>query len=175
MCVCAFCCCCSVTKLCTTLWPHGLYSTPGLPVPDRLLEFAQVHIHWTGDVIQPSHPLLPSSPPAFNLSQHQGLFQWAACSHQVARVLELQYQSFQWAFRVCVYVYIYMPFQIPFHYTLLQNIEWSSLCYTVRPCLSVLYIIVYIYSSQPPSWSLFPFPPGNHKFAFYVCESLSVL
>jgi len=109
VCVHAFCCCRSVTKSCTTLWPHGLYSTPGLPAPHHLLEFAQVRVHWTGDAIQPSHPLLPSSPPAFNLSQHQGLFQWIACSHQVAKVLELQlqYQSFQWAFRVCVCMCIY--------------------------------------------------------------------
>ena len=52
-------------------------STPGHSVPHYLPEFAQVHVHWIGDAIQPSHPLLPSSPFAFNLSQHQGLFQWA--------------------------------------------------------------------------------------------------
>ena len=52
--------------------------------------------------IQPSHPLLPPSPPAFNLSQHQGLFQWVYSLHQVVKVLELQFQhqSFQWIFRV---------------------------------------------------------------------------
>ena len=50
------------------------------------------------DAIQPSHPLSPPSPPAFNLSQHQGLFQWVSSLHQVAKVLELQlqHQSFQW-------------------------------------------------------------------------------
>ena len=61
----------------------------------HLLEFAQVYVHWIGDTIQPSHPPLPSSPSAFNLSQHQGLFQWVSCSHQVAKVLELWHQSFQ--------------------------------------------------------------------------------
>ena len=45
----------------------------GLPVPHYLLEFAQVHVHWVGDAIQPSHPLPPSSAFALNLSQHQGL------------------------------------------------------------------------------------------------------
>ena len=50
--------------------------------------------------IQPSHPLLFPSLPAFNLSQHQGLFQWVSSSHQLAKVLELQHQSFQWIFRV---------------------------------------------------------------------------
>ena len=68
-------------------------STPGFPVLHHLLEFAQTHVHWVSDAIQLSHPLLPSSP-AFNLSQHQGLFQWVSSSHWVAKILELQYQSF---------------------------------------------------------------------------------
>ena len=72
-------------------------SMPGLPVHHQLLEFAQTHVHCVGDAIQPSHPLLSPSPPALNLSQHQGLFQWVSSSHQVAKVLELllQHQSFQ--------------------------------------------------------------------------------
>ena len=49
-------------------------STPGFPVLHRLPEFAQTHVHWVGDAIQPSHPLSSPCPPAFNLSQHQGLF-----------------------------------------------------------------------------------------------------
>ena len=53
---------------------------------------------WVGDAIQPSHPLLPRSPSALNLSQHQSLFKWVSSSYQVAKVLEfqLQHQSFQW-------------------------------------------------------------------------------
>ena len=76
-------------------------STPGLPVHHQLPEFAQTHVHWVSDAIQPSHPLSSPYPPAFNLSQHQGLFQWVSSSHQVAKVLEfqLQHQSFQWTFR----------------------------------------------------------------------------
>ena len=62
--------CCSVTKWCPIL--H--HSMTGFPVPHHLLEFAQFHVHCIGDAIQPSHPLSPLSP-AFNLSQHQGLFQ----------------------------------------------------------------------------------------------------
>ena len=79
----------------SSLQLHG-HSTLGFPVPHHLSEFAQVHVHWIGDTIQPSYPLLPSSP-AFNLSQHQGLFQWVNSSHQVVKVLELQlqHQSFQ--------------------------------------------------------------------------------
>ena len=75
--------------------------TPGLPVHHQLPEFTQTHVHRVGDAIQPSHPLSSPSSPAFNLSQHQGLFQWVSSLHQVARVLEfqLQCQSFQWIFR----------------------------------------------------------------------------
>ena len=62
---------CSVAQLCLTLCKSMDCSTPGLPVPHRLSEFAQVHVHCTGAAIQPSHPLTPSSPSAFNLSQHQ--------------------------------------------------------------------------------------------------------
>ena len=73
-------------------------STPDLPVHHQLLEFTQTHVHQVNDAIQPSHPLSSPSPPALNLSQYQGLFQWVTSSHQVAKVLEfqLQHQSFQW-------------------------------------------------------------------------------
>ena len=70
----------------------------GFPVHHQLPEPAQTHVHWVSDAIQPSHPLSSPSPPVFNLSQHQGLFQWVTSSHQGAKVLELQLQhhSFQW-------------------------------------------------------------------------------
>ena len=66
------CCCSSVAKLCLILWPHELQQN--FPVPHHLPEFAQVHDHWIGDAIQPSHPLLPFSPSAFNLSPTSGSF-----------------------------------------------------------------------------------------------------
>ena len=77
-------------------------SMPGSPVLHHLPDIAQTHVHWVCDAIQQSHPLLPTSPPALNLSQHRGLFQWVGFSNQVAKVLELQlhHQSFQWTFRV---------------------------------------------------------------------------
>ena len=83
-----------------SLWPHVLQHTRP-PCPSPTPEFIQTHVHWVGDAIQPSHPLLSPSPPTFNLSQHQGLFKWVSSSHQVAKVLELQlqHQSFQWIFR----------------------------------------------------------------------------
>ena len=64
----------SVTQSCPTLCDHMDCNTPGLPVHHQLPEFIQMHVHGVGDAIQPSHPLPSPSPPAFNLSQHQGLF-----------------------------------------------------------------------------------------------------
>ena len=81
----------SVAQLWPTLCNPMDSSMPGLPDPHYLLELAQVHVHWLHDVIQPSHPLLASSPFVFSLSQHQGLFQWASSSHQVAKVLEFSF------------------------------------------------------------------------------------
>ena len=94
------CCCCSVAKSCPTLWDPMDCSTPGFPVLHLLLELAQTHVHWVSDATEPSHPLSAPSPPTFNLSQHQGLFQCVGPSHQVAKILELQLQhhSFQWIF-----------------------------------------------------------------------------
>ena len=72
-----------------------------IPVPHYLPESVQIHVHWVSDVIQPSHPLPPSSF-TFTLSQHQGLFQWVSSLHQMAKVqeLQLQYQSFQFSFSI---------------------------------------------------------------------------
>ena len=55
-------------------------STPGFPVHHQLPELAQTHVHEVSDAIQPSHPLSSSSPPAFNISQHKGLFKWVSSS-----------------------------------------------------------------------------------------------
>ena len=63
-------------------------SIPGSSVLHYFLELAQIHICWVGDTISPPHPLPPSPPFAFSLSQHQGLFQWVGSSHQVAKVHE---------------------------------------------------------------------------------------
>ena len=73
------------------------YSIPGLPVHHQLLEFTQTYVHRVGDAIQSSHALPSPSPPASNLSQHQGLFQGVSSLHQVAKGLkfQLQHQSFQ--------------------------------------------------------------------------------
>ena len=75
-------------------------SMPGFPVHHQLLKSTQIHVNHLGDAIQQSHLLSSPSPPVFNPSQQQGLFQWVGSSHQMAKVLELpfQHQSFQWIF-----------------------------------------------------------------------------
>ena len=95
----------SVTQSCPTLCDPMNRSMPGLPVHHQHPESTQTHVHWVDDAIQPSHTLSSPSPPALNLFQHQGLFQWVSSSHQVAKVLEfqLQNQSFQWTPRNLLY------------------------------------------------------------------------
>ena len=81
--------------------PCTACSTPGFPVLHQLPDLAETQVHQVSDAIQPSHCLSFHSPPAFSLSQHQGLFQWVSSLYQVAKVLEfqLQHQFFQWIFR----------------------------------------------------------------------------
>ena len=80
-----------------SLRPHGLQHWSGQPVLHHFLKFDQVHVHCTGDAIQPSHPLIPSSP-ALNL--YHGLFQRVSYLHRMTKILELQHQSFQQVFTV---------------------------------------------------------------------------
>ena len=90
---------CSVMS--NSLWLHGLQRL-GFSDLYHLPEFAQTHVHWVYDTIQPFHPLLPSSPPDFNLSQHLDLFKWVSTLYHLVKVLELQFQHqyFQRTFRV---------------------------------------------------------------------------
>ena len=85
------------TQLCLTLCDSMDCSTPGFPVHHQLPQLTQTHFNQGGDAIQPSHPLSSLSTPAFNVSQHQGLFQWVSSLHQVATVLELQHLSFEYS------------------------------------------------------------------------------
>ena len=80
----------SVAQSCPTLCDTRVWRSPGLPVCHHLTKFTQTPVHWVGDAIQPSHPLLSLSPPALNLSQHQGLFKWVSSSHKGAKVSEFQ-------------------------------------------------------------------------------------
>ena len=99
------------------------------------------HLHGVNDAIQPFHPLLPPSPPALNLSQHQSLFQWVSSSNQVAKVLEfqLQHQSFQWIFRVDF---------------LWDGLVWSPCCPRDTQVFSRTTVQEHqFFSAQPSLWS----------------------
>ena len=92
-----------VDQSCPSLCDSMDRTRPGIPLHHQFLDYSitQTHVHGVSGAIQPSQPLSPTSPPTFNLSQHQGLFKYVSSSHQVARVLEfqLQHQSFQRIFR----------------------------------------------------------------------------
>ena len=94
--------CCSVSQLCPTLCEPMDCSMPGFPVHHQLPELAQTHVYQAGDAIQPFHPLLSPSPPALNLSQHQGLFQWVGFLHQVTKILEFPFTKI-------IYVLSFLP------------------------------------------------------------------
>ena len=118
---------CWVTSDSATQWTAARQASLSFTTSWSLLK---THVHWVNDAITPSHPLLFLSPPAFNLTQHQGLFQWVDSLHQVAKVLEhqLQYQSFQWIFKL---------------YFLKDWLVWSPCCprdsqELVTACLSCL-------------------------------------
>ena len=72
-------------------------SMPGFPVHHQLPELAQTRVYWVCDAIQPSHPLLSPSPPAFNLSQHQGLFKWVISGDSQVRWLHIRWPNY-WSF-----------------------------------------------------------------------------
>ena len=90
----------SVFQLCPTLCNPMDCSSPGLPIHHQLPEFTETHVHWVGDAIQPSYPLSSPSPPAFNLSQHQGLssesalhIRWPkywSCSFSISPAVNIQ-------------------------------------------------------------------------------------
>ena len=83
----------SCSVLSDSSWPHGLQHSR-LPSPTPTPRACSTHVCQVSDAIQPSRPLSSPSPAIFNLSQHQGIFQWVSASHQVAKVLELQHQYY---------------------------------------------------------------------------------
>ena len=121
-------------------------NVPGLPVPQHPPKFAQGHVHCISDTIQPSHPLMPSSPKtALNLSQHQGLFQWAVCLYQMTKILEfqLEHQSFQQIFRVDFPWLLWSPccpedFQESSPASQSEGISSLALCLLYSPALTII-------------------------------------
>ena len=104
-------CCWSVAKLCLTLRDPMDCSMPGFPVLHYPSEFAQIHVRWVSDAIQPSHPQ-PLSSFAFSLSQHQGLFQRIGSSHHVARVLEFQLHHQHIPKSIYLSIYLSIPLYV---------------------------------------------------------------
>ena len=129
-------------------------SMPGLPVLHYLLEFAQIHVHWISDAIQPSYPLSSPSPPVLNLPQHQGLFQWVSSSCQVAKVLQVQHHFFFLFFK---YKFIYF--------------NWRLI--TLQYCIDFAYIdmnLPWVYMCSP-SWTPLPLPSPYHPSESSQCTS----
>ena len=122
---------------------HMDCSIPGFPVHHQLPELAQTHVHWVGDDIQTSHPLLSLSPPAFNLSRHQGLFQWVSSSHQVAKILELQHQPFQWLLNV----------------DFLSSTTEHHFCFGLAVSFFIELLVIALHSSSVEYWT--PSDPGG--------------
>ena len=139
----------SEPQSCPTLWDPMDCSMPGLPVHHQLLEPVQTHVHWIGDAIQPSHPLSSPSPPAFNLAQRQGLFQWVSSSHQVASVLEfqLQHQSFQWIFRTLMLTKGNINF---FYKSQSKSSEGYFIGHTYKPLVITFMLIFFFFANMTP-------------------------
>ena len=134
-------------------------STLGFPVLHHLPEFAQTLIHWVSDAIQPSHPVSPPSPPAFSLSQHQGLFQWVGSSHKVAKVLELQLQhrSFPW-------IFVLISFKIDwFDFLAVQG--------TLKCLLQYHSSKASILHTQPSLWSAYYVPAYWKHFRYQLAST----
>ena len=108
-----------------SLRPHRLQHAR-LPVLHHLPEFAQTHVHWVNDAIQPSHPLSSPSPPAHDLSQHQSLFQWVGSSHQVVKVLEIY--GVEFLHRV---LKIFFKFNVPLY-------GYTTFCLSVHALMDIL-------------------------------------
>ena len=136
------CCCCSIAKSCPILCDPMDCSMSGFPVLYYLPEFAQIHVHWVGDAIHPSHPLLSPSPPAFSLFQHHGLFQWVSFSHQAPEYWSISFSitssneylgliSFRidWFDLLAVQGTVTSLFQ---HYNSGASVLWCSACFMVQ-------------------------------------------
>ena len=151
--------------------PPTNYSIPGFSVLHYLLEFAQTHVHWIGDAIQPSHPLSPSSLPALSFSQHQGLFQWVSSSHQCPK-----YWSFSFSISPSNEYSGLISFRINWFELLAVQGTLKSLFqhHSSKAKASLLLLLSLLYgptlTSVHDCWK-------NHSYDYmtYVCKALSLL
>ena len=134
-------------------------SKPGFPLLHNLLEFAQTYVHWVSDAIQPSHPLSPPSPPALNLSQQQGLFQWVGSSHQ-----GLKYWSFSFSITPSHEYSGLISFRIDwFHFLAVQG-ALKSLLQHLNSEVSILWYLLRVGHDWATSLSLFTFMYWRRKW-----------
>ena len=141
-------CCRSVAQSCLTLCDAMDCSMPGLPVPHHLPEFAQVHVHCIGDAFQPSHPLMPSSPSALNLSKCKGLYSESAVCIRWPKYWSLSFSihpssensglislKIDWFDLLALQGTFRSPFQ---HHSLKASVPWNSAFFT-GPTLTTVY------------------------------------
>ena len=156
-------CCCSVAQSCLTLFNPMDWGMLGFPVLHHLPELAQTHVHWVSDAIQPSHPLSSLSPPALNISQHQGLFQWVGSSHQVAALASVYSLS---NFQICnavlltVVTILYIT-SISFLFQFLDSTKkWNQMVFVIFVSLILLPIMpsrsIYVVANGMISFQTFP-------------------
>ena len=151
--------------------PPTNYSIPGFSVLHYLLEFAQTHIHWIGDAIQPSHPLSPPSLPALSFSQNQGLFQWVSSSDQCPK-----YWSFSFSISPSNEYSGLISFRINWFELLSVQGTLKSLFqhHSSKAKASVLLLLSLLYgptlTSVHDCWK-------NHSYDYmtYVCKAMSLL
>jgi len=133
--------------------------TPGFPVHQQLPELTQTHVHQVSDAIQPSHPLAALSPPAFNLSQYQGLFPWVSSLHQVAKALGVSASV--------------LPMKSQDWFSL----EWTGCCCCCCLLYNIILVLPYINLNPPcvytcsQSWTPLPPPSPYHPSASSQCTS----
>ena len=151
-------CCCSVAQSCPTLFNPMDWSMLGFPVLHHLPEPAQTHVHWVSDAIQASHPLWSLSPPALNISQHQGLFQWVGSSHQVAALaLVYSLSNFQICNAVLLTVTILYVTSISFLFQFLDSTKkWNQMVFVIFASLILLSVM--------PSRSIYVVASGTISF-----------
>ena len=130
-----------------------------------LSEFAQTHVHWVSDAIQPSHPLSSPSPPAFNLSQQQGFPQWVGSSHQVAKVLEPQLQSTTQIFGSHCTLCLWIPLYFMSHFLIRTELHVAKYSFLWRPSRAKLIFLAY---------SQWPTNPSITPQRFHPLQMLSV-
>ena len=127
--------------------------TPGFPVLHSLSEFAQTHVHWVGDTIQPSHPVSSPSPPAFSLSQHKGLFQWVGSSHHAAS-----------SFNHLLFMNSVIHFFTHFFHSATQLLANSL----INPSFSILYIPAIHYLHIHTTAYLCTYQSTYHPFSIHL-------